>query len=157
MATVWDGKTCSGWEDRDSYNRDGDKVCGDELGIGTITRGWSGDGDQSSSPCQPLMPAQRWSAIPVSTNRQCASRGSNSQPLRRKSETLNTRLPSQKHGQKLSLMSFPLDKKQVDFWRVYSQPIINVCTDNSTPTQQNQISIIKLEDTQTKEKIKINK
>ena len=41
------------------------------------------------------LPARRRSPIPVPTDRQCGSRGSNSQPLSRKSDALTTRLPSQ--------------------------------------------------------------
>jgi len=41
---------------------------------------------------RPGMPTPKWSPIPVPTNPQCGGRGSNSQSLSRKSDTLTTRL-----------------------------------------------------------------
>jgi len=40
-----------------TYNGDGDgdNICGDGVGMGTMSRGWGGDGVVSSSPCQSLI------------------------------------------------------------------------------------------------------
>jgi len=41
-----------------TYNGDGDgdNISGDGVGMGTMSRGWGGDGVVSSSPCQSLVP-----------------------------------------------------------------------------------------------------